>query len=106
MNVFDSIMTGLNEALEFEQGKIPAKKVTMTIEPLPEISAEEIKNIRNELGLTQAMFAAVIGVSTKTVEAWEAGTNRPIGPARRIISMIQFNPDILESCHIINENAV
>lgn len=106
MNVFESIITGLNEAIEYEQGKISAGKTKLTIEPLPDISADEIKTIRNNLGLTQAMFAAVIGVSAKTVEAWEAGTNRPIGPARRMISIIQFDPSILESCHIINENTV
>ena len=102
MNVFESIMTGLNEAVEYEKGNLTAKKTNITVEPLPEISAEDIKNIRNEIGLTQSMFAAVIGVSVKTVEAWEAGTNRPIGPARRMISLIQFNPDILKVCHVIN----
>ena len=106
MNVFESIMNGLNEAVEYEKGKIPAKKTTLTIEPLPDISAEEIKAIRNRLGFTQAMFAAVIGVSTKNVEAWETGTNRPIGPARRMISLIQLDPEILQSCHIVSENVV
>ena len=48
------------------------------------------------------MFAAVIGVSTKTVEAWETGTNRPIGPARRMLSLIRINPGILETYHLIN----
>lgn len=102
MNVFESIMTGLNEAVEYEKGNLPAKKTTLTVEPLPEMTADDIKNIRNNIGLTQAMFAAVIGVSTKTVEAWEAGTNRPIGPARRMLSLIQFNPDILKVCHVIS----
>ena len=55
---------------------------------------------------TQAVFAAVIGVSTKTVEAWETGTNQPIGPARRMISLIQFDPEILQSYHIVNENVI
>ena len=55
---------------------------------------------------TQAVFAAVIGVSTKTVEAWETGTNQPIGPARRMISLIQFAPEILQSYHIVNENVI
>ncbi|MDO5150356.1 MAG: helix-turn-helix domain-containing protein [Oscillospiraceae bacterium] len=102
MNVFESIMTGLNEAVEYEKGNITAKKSTLTVEPLPEMSAEDIKSIRKEIGLTQAMFAAVIGVSTKTVEAWESGTNRPIGPARRMLSIIKFNPDILKVCHVIS----
>lgn len=102
MNVFESIMTGLNEAVEYEKGNLTAKKTTLTVEPLPEITAEEIKSIRKEIGLTQAMFATVIGVSTKTVEAWESGTNRPIGPARRMLSLIRFYPDILKVCHIIS----
>lgn len=106
MNIFESIMTGLNEAVEYEKGKLPAQKTTLTIEPLPDISAEEIKAIRKRLGFTQAMFAAVIGVSTKTVEAWETGTNRPIGPARRMISLIQLDPEILQNCHIVSESVV
>lgn len=106
MNVFDSIITGLNEAVDYEKGKISAKKTTLRIEPLPDISAEDIKAIRKKLGFTQAVFAAVIGVSTKTVEAWETGTNQPIGPARRMISLIQFDPEILQSYHIVNENVI
>ncbi len=73
---------------------------------MPDISAEDIKAIRKKLGFTQAVFAAVIGVSTKTVEAWETGTNQPIGPVRRMISLIQFDPEILQSYHIVNENVI
>lgn len=73
---------------------------------MPDISAEDIKAIRKKLGFTQAVFAAVIGVSTKTVEACETGTNQPIGPARRMISLIQFDPEILQSYHIVNENVI
>ena len=73
---------------------------------MPDISAEDIKAIRKKLGFTQAVFAAVIGVSTKTVEAWETGTNQPIGPARRMISLLQFDPELLQSYHIVNENVI
>ena len=73
---------------------------------MPDISAEDIKAIRKKLGFTQALIAAVIGDSTKTVEAWETGTNQPIGPARRMISLIQFDPEILQSYHIVNENVI
>ena len=73
---------------------------------MPDISAEDIKAIRKKLGFTQAVLAAVIGVSTKTVEAWETGTNQPIGPARRMISLIQLDPDILHSNQIENENVI
>ena len=73
---------------------------------MPDISADDIKAIRKKLGFTQAVFAAVIGVSTKTVEAWETGTNQPIGPARRMISLIQFDTEILQSYQIVNANVI
>lgn len=102
MNVFDSIMTGLGEAAEHEKGTKKAKTTRLSVEPLPEISAEEIRTVRCNAGLTQSGFAAVLGVSAKTVEAWEAGTNRPIGPARRIISLIQTDPQFIEKYHLID----
>lgn len=102
MNVFESIMTGLQEAIDYEEGRIHARIEKISVEPLPELTAEEIRRVRNEAGLTQSVFAAVLGVSVKTVEAWESGTNRPIGPAKRMISIIQADPGFLEKYHLVN----
>ncbi|MDY5985343.1 MAG: helix-turn-helix domain-containing protein, partial [Lachnoclostridium sp.] len=41
---------------------------------LPEyVTAEDIKNVRKKLGLTQKNFAELIGCSKSTVERWESG---------------------------------
>ena len=69
MNVFESIMTGLNEAVEYEKGKLPAQKTTLTIEPLPDISAEEIKviqSIRDDKRFTKFADLALINVGITT----------------------------------------
>ena len=89
MNVYDSVMKGLNEAVEFEAGKGKARVEKCTVRPVPNFSAEEIKGVRTSLQMTQSTFAAVMGVSKKTVEAWEAGTNVPIGTARRMLALLQ-----------------
>ena len=102
MNVFDSIMTGLQEALDYEEGKGSARTAKITVEPLPELAASDIKSIRCSAALTQQLFAAALGVSAKTVEAWEAGTNKPIGPARRMISIIRSDPDFLAKYHLVS----
>lgn len=102
MDVYDSIVHGLNEAIEYEKGNINARKVKCTVSPVPEFTAEEIKTIRNELSMTQIIFAAVLGVSVKTVEAWEAGTNVPIGTARRMIGMLQADPTIPTRYNIVS----
>ena len=102
MRVYDSIMTGLQEAIEYEEGRGTAKVVKISVAPLPDFSAEDIKEIRRSSGLTQKTFAAVLGVSVKTVEAWEAGTNKPIGSARRFLSVLKTEPGLLARANIIS----
>ncbi len=92
MGVFDDIKTGLGQAIEYEKGKLNAKTVTLSIQPVDSFAPEEIKKIRNSTGLTQVLFAKFIGVSVKTVEAWESGRNRPEGAACRLLSMTQSDP--------------
>lgn len=101
MKVYDGIMQGLNEAVAYNEGKIKARTKVMSIEPVPEFEATEIKSIRNELGMTQVLFAGFMGVSTKTVEAWEAGRNMPDGPARRILAMVKMDPGLPQKLNIV-----
>ena len=92
MSVFEDIKSGLNEAIEYEKGNIKASTKTITIVPLEEFSPSEIKTIRKNAGMTQRLFAEFLGVSLKTVEAWESGRNRPNGTACRLLSLTKDNP--------------
>ncbi|WP_081676162.1 helix-turn-helix domain-containing protein [Butyrivibrio sp. AC2005] len=49
---------------------------------------EEIKVIRNKAGMTQSVLANYMGVSKKTVEAWELGRTHPTGPACRLLNIL------------------
>ena len=52
-----------------------------------------MKRFRTEtLGVSQSVFAGLLGVSPKLVEAWESGRNTPDGPVRRLIELIERNP--------------
>ena len=95
MSVYDGIMKGLEEALEHARGERKLRTRRVSITPLKEFTPDDIKSIRRTLGLTQAVFAGAIGVSPKTVEAWESGRNKPEGPARRILAMAQNDPEVL-----------
>ena len=95
-SLFESLVTGLNEAIEDASSKqSKLRRTTISIEPVKIYKAEEVKNIRKSTGLTQKMFAAYMGVSDKTVEAWEAGTNHPSGAASRILSMMEMDKDLV-----------
>jgi putative transcriptional regulator len=102
MDFYKSIVTGLHEAVEYEKGTGKAKKAKCTVNPAPVFNAQEIKSVRNTLQMTQATFAAVMGVSTKTVEAWEVGTNTPIGTARRMLSMLKADPALPKKYNIVS----
>ena len=101
MSVFDEIKLGLEQAIDYEKGNLTAKKITMTVLPLETFSSIEIKEIRKQTGLTQVMFAKYMGVSVKTVEAWESGRNQPDGAARRLLSLTRANPSFPTTSGII-----
>ena len=94
MSVYESIITGLNEAIDYEKGKGTARVMKCTVAPIPDFTAEEIKSLRHTLNMTQNTFAALMGVSSKNVEAWEAGTNVPLGTARRMLGLLKSDNSI------------
>lgn len=102
MNVYESVIQGLNEAIEYEKGNLKAKTSLVSVAPLPEIKSSQIKDIRKSLDMTQGIFAAVMGVSVKTVEAWEAGTNAPSGTARRMLSLLQTDPELPQKYNLFS----
>ena len=101
MSVFDEIKLGLEQAIDYEKGNLTAKKTTMTVLPLETFSSIEIKEIRKQTGLTQVMFAKYMGVSVKTVEAWESGKNQPIGSACRLLGLTRADPAFPQKSGIV-----
>ena len=86
--LFDDLKTGLQEAIDYEKGVGRAKSRTFMIEPVKKYTNDEIRSIRNKSGMTQMVFANYLGVSKKTVEAWELGRTHPTGPAYRLINIL------------------
>lgn len=96
-NVYESIMNGLSEAIEDAQScDKKLKRRVVTVVPVKEYTASEIKKIRISTGMSQKLFASYMGVSDKTVEAWESGTNHPSGAASRILNMMEMNENLTE----------
>jgi putative transcriptional regulator len=97
-----SILKGLDEAVQISEAKLESRSNILSITPLHDYNNYEIKNIRTKLNVTQVAFAALLGVSKKTVEAWEKGTNSPNGPARRILELLCADNDLMTKYHILN----
>ena len=53
------------------------------------LHAEMIRRIRENLHLSQAVFAAYLNASISTVQKWENGDKKPSGAAARLLSVIE-----------------
>ena len=98
----EELIESMQELLDYSKNKIDLRTSRYTILPVCEgISPEDIRGTREKLGMSQGAFAIVIGVSRKTVESWESGRYSPDGAARRLIMIMQQDPNFAEKYDII-----
>lgn len=50
---------------------------------------------RQKTGLSQSEFAALMGVSVRTLQGWEQGRKQPSGAARTLLAIASTNPKAL-----------
>ncbi|SEA79989.1 MAG: helix-turn-helix domain-containing protein [Paraburkholderia sp.] len=50
---------------------------------------------RAKVGLSQSAFAALLGVSTRTLQDWEQGRRHPTGAAQTLLRVAALHPDAL-----------
>jgi putative transcriptional regulator len=64
-------------------------------EPMPAVATEvpPVRELRQRARLTQAEFAARLGVPLDTIRNWEQGKRAPRGPARALLAVIAHAPE-------------
>lgn len=93
---FSGLMEGLNEALAHEKGKASAETFSRK-SSLPNINVVEI---RTSLRMTQRSFATLLGVSCRTVEAWECGKTTPTPTAKKLMYLIETDPSLVKKLQV------
>lgn len=95
------LIESATEAVQIERGEREAARITRytaaeaEVEPPPKYVSERIREIREQMGLSQPLFAAALNVSTETVRAWEQGKREPDGATLRLLEVAEEHPDIL-----------
>ena len=75
------ILAGLRELKRGKAGRV------MNVPPVAET--------RRKVGLSQSHFAALLGVSVRTLQDWEQGRRMPSGAARTLLRIAHKDPKAL-----------
>jgi len=54
-----------------------------------------VADARAKTGLSQAQFAALLGVSVRTLQQWEQGRRQPSGAAKTLLTIVEKRPEVL-----------
>jgi len=93
---FTELEQSLHEAVAFKKGDKSKARVSVYELPVPEYKAADVARVRAALHLSQRGLALVLGVSPRTVEAWEVGKNEPNGAARHLLYLIEQNTALVD----------
>ena len=85
---FAKLVSSVKQAGRIRRGRTKASR-TFEIRPI------DIRAIRQKLGRSQSEFALMIGVSVSTLQNWEQGRRRPVGPAQALLKVAASNPRIV-----------
>ena len=84
-NSFTSIKKGLEEAIQYSEGKDVGAKVFKPTEI-------DVKALRKRVKMTQVEFAAAFGISIGTLRHWERRDRTPRGPALVLLNLVYKDP--------------
>ena len=94
----EDLMYSLRElAKAIEEGVPLTERFTVRTVSIPEpsrYSPAAVKKLRDQLGMSQAIFAELLGVSRVWVQGWERGVRQPSPLARRLMDTIRANPAV------------
>ena len=95
----DDAFADLKDAIDeaFERGKSRDLEITRLQAPRPPkaMSARDIARIRERLNCSQAVFAMMLNISPKTVQAWEQGSRAPGDAALKLLTIAKKHPEVL-----------
>lgn len=90
-SIFGELMQGLHDSLAHARGELTLRTTTLPAPP-PPTSRASLVRLRKRMGMSQAVFAAWLNVSKKTIQAWEQGTRVPKAGEARLLQVFEAAP--------------
>jgi len=97
VDLYDEVKEGLEEMVAIEKGEKEPVRVHRFF------TSQDIRALREKAGVSQRAFAAMLGVSNRTLQDWEQGRRTPTGPAMNLLRLYEAMPEA--TTKILSEEA-
>lgn len=84
-DLFNELVESVREGGAMLRGDVEASRVTDFPDPA-------VGELRAKYGLSQSKFAALLGISVRTLQNWEQGRRQPQGAARVLLRVAARHP--------------
>jgi len=64
--------------------------------PEVQLTTQQIKNIREQMNLSQTVFAKMLNVSPSSIRQWEQGKRKPSGSTKVLLELLEHFPRLLD----------
>ena len=95
-DMFAELVASLKEVREIEAGRLKPARVTR-LSDLVTADTPDVARIRERYGVSQARFAALLGISVDTLQNWEQKRRQPEGAAKVLLRVAAKHPEALLS---------
>ena len=84
--MFEELVASVREGGAILRGEKKASRATT-------VNAPDVAQIRAGYELSQSQFAALLGISVRTLQNWEQGRRSPQGPAQVLLRVAARHPE-------------
>ncbi len=84
--LFDELVESVREGGAILRGEVSPSRAF-------KVDGPNVKRIRSGYKLSQRDFAALLGISVRTLQNWEQGRRKPEGTARVLLQVADKHPD-------------
>lgn len=95
-SVFNELIEGVAAMKAHREGKITLRSYKIHPKPLPKVDSKLIKDTRERLHCSRAVFARKLRINERTLEKWEQGRGQPNRQAAALVLLVRRFPDTLE----------
>ena len=103
-NLFQELKQGVEEIKQHGKGKITLREYKIEGQFTPTVTPKMIREVRDKLNLSRAVFAHQLCVSPRTLEKWEQGISKPNVQAAALILLVKKYPDTIDRLNALSSS--